>query len=220
MTARAERPTRMGLANDHLVGLTGAERAQIKDDVELAVRGLLRALRIDQERDHNTRETPERVARMLVDEVFRGRYHSPPRITDFPNVKALDTLYTVGPITVRSACSHHLVPILGQAWIGVIPGDRVIGLSKFNRLTDWVMARPQIQEEATVQLADEIEARIHPKALAVVVKAEHLCMSWRGVREPGAKMVTSVMRGFFRDDPAARSEFFSAIRGQGYDRDA
>jgi GTP cyclohydrolase I len=205
------------VANDHIPGLTEEDRADIKDDVALAIESLLVALRIDYENDHNTEGTPERVARMYVDEVFKGRFHPPPKITDFPNAKALDTLYTIGPITVRSACSHHLVPILGRAWIGVIPGERVIGISKFHRLTEWVMSRPQIQEEATVQLADEIETRVRPLALAVVVKAQHLCMSWRGVREPGVEMATSVMRGIFKEDAKARAEFMSVIRGQGYE---
>jgi GTP cyclohydrolase I len=153
---------------------------------------------------------------MYLREVFKGRYQPRPPVTDFPNAKALDEVYTVGPITVRSACSHHLVPIMGQAWIGVIPSERVIGLSKFNRLTEWVMSRPQIQEEAAIQLADEIEALIQPKALAVVLRAQHLCMTWRGVRESQTSMTTSIMRGIFRDKPEAREEFLSIIKGQGF----
>ena len=118
-----------------------------------------------------------------------------------------------GPITVRSMCSHHLVPIVGRAWVGVVPGpDSVIGLSKFNRLVDWVFARPQIQEEATVQLADIIEQRCKPLGLAVIVKATHMCMTWRGVRESDeATMTTSVVRGVLRDKPEARAELFSLI---------
>ena len=176
---------------------------------------LLDALVIDVENDHNTIDTAKRVAKMYVQEVFKGRYLPQPKITDFPNVKDLDQIYTIGPITVRSACSHHLVPIIGHAWIGVIPSDRVIGISKFNRLTDWVMSRPQIQEESTVQLADEIETLIKPKALAVVVKAKHLCMSWRGVKD-NSSMSTSVMRGLFKDDNGARNEFLNIIKGQEY----
>jgi len=145
--------------------------------------------------------------------VFRGRYVPPPRVTDFPNARKLDELYTVGPITVRSACSHHMVPIIGQAWIGVVAKDRVIGLSKFSRLTEWVLSRPQIQEEATVQLADLLEGLLQPAGLAVVVRANHMCMSWRGVKDRNTVMVTSVMRGVFRTDPAARAEFMALTRG-------
>ena len=203
-------------ANEPLAACDDAQRAAIRREVEGATVRLLEALRIDWKNDPNTRETPARVARMLVDETQRGRFHHPPKLTTFPNTRALDELYTVGPIAVRSTCSHHLVPIIGAAWVGVIPGDTLIGLSKFHRLTEWVMARPQIQEEAAVQLADEIERLIRPQGLAVVVKAEHLCMTWRGVRDTGSKMVTSIMRGCLRDNAAARAEFMEAIKGQGY----
>ena len=100
--------------------------------------------------DHNTRETARRVARMYLNEVFRGRYTAMPPITEFPNVEQLNELMIVGPITVRSACSHHLCPIIGKLWIGVLPNEHsnLIGLSKYARLADWVMSRPQIQEEA------------------------------------------------------------------------
>jgi len=205
------------LANDNIAEyLTKDDMADIYVNVFNAMTNLLDALVIDTENDHNTIETAKRVTKMYIQEVFKGRYEQPPKITDFPNAKNLDQIYTIGPITVRSACSHHLVPIMGQAWIGVIPGERVIGISKFNRLTEWIMARPQIQEESTVQLADEIEKIINPKALAVVVKAQHMCMSWRGVRDTGSSMTTSVMRGLFRNDIAAREEFLSIIKGQGF----
>jgi GTP cyclohydrolase I len=137
-----------------------------------------------------------------------------PSVTDFPNAKHLDEIYTIGPITVRSGCSHHMVPIMGKAWVGVLPSERVIGISKFIRLVEWIMARPQIQEEATVQVADLIEQLINPKGLAIVVRAQHQCMTWRGVRETDTSMTTSVMRGVFLTNPAARSEFLKLIEGQ------
>lgn len=182
--------------------------------VAVHVQAMLKELFIDVVNDHNTAGTAHRVAKMYVTEIMRGRFTPPPDITAFPNKLNLDELYTTGPITVRSLCSHHLAPIMGKAWIGVIPGeDSVIGLSKFNRLVDWIFARPQIQEEATIQLADAIMAAAKPKGLAVVVKAQHLCMTWRGVREnPDAVMTTSVMRGALMDNPAARAEFFSLIK--------
>lgn len=204
-------------ANDNIADfLLEGELEQLQFEVECRVENLLDALVIDTDNDHNTKGTAKRVAKMFMQEVYKGRYLPPPAITDFPNAMNLDQVYTLGPITVRSACSHHLVPIIGQAWIGIIPSDRVIGISKFHRLTEWVMARPQIQEEATVQLADHIEKLVKPIALAVVVKATHLCMTWRGVRETETSMTTSVMRGAFRDSDAARQEFFSIIKGQGY----
>jgi GTP cyclohydrolase IA len=204
-------------ANDNISEyLNDYDLKEIESNVQAAIINLLDALIIDTENDHNTKETAKRVAKMYVQEVFKGRYLPPPKITDFPNAKNLDQIYTIGPISVRSACSHHLVPIVGQAWIGVIPSDRVIGISKFNRLTDWVMSRPQIQEESTVQLADEIEKRIKPKALAVIVKSTHMCMTWRGVKDNNSSMTTSVMRGLFRNDAAAKEEFLAIIKGQGY----
>lgn len=202
-------------ANDNLAKyLDEAALAGIEADVADAVAQLLRALLIDAEEDHNTKGTPERVARMYVREVFKGRYLPPPDITDFPNAMHLDEVYTVGPIAVRSACSHHLVPIVGHAWVAIKPSDRVIGLSKFNRLVDWVMSRPQIQEEATVMLADAIEEMIEPEGLAVVIKAQHLCMSWRGVKDSGTTMTTSIMRGIFRDKPASRAEVMALLSAQ------
>lgn len=202
-------------ANDNLAKyLDEAALAGIEADVADAVAQLLRALLIDAEEDHNTKGTPERVARMYVREVFKGRYLPPPDITDFPNAMHLDEVYTVGPIAVRSACSHHLVPIVGHAWVAIKPSDRVIGLSKFNRLVDWVMSRPQIQEEATVMLADAIEEMIEPEGLAVVIKAQHLCMSWRGVKDSDTTMTTSIMRGIFRDKPASRAEVMALLSAQ------
>ena len=204
------------LANDNISKyLESKDIIEIQKNTEQAMIKLLDALVIDVENDHNTIDTAKRVAKMYIQEVFKGRYLPSPKITDFPNAKDLDQIYTIGPITVRSACSHHLVPIIGNAWIGVIPSNRIIGISKFNRLTDWIMSRPQIQEEATVQLADEIEKLIKPKALAVVIKAKHMCMSLRGVKD-NSSMTTSIMRGLFKDNNSARNEFLNIIKGQDY----
>lgn len=189
-------------------GLTTKQKT-LEANAANAVRSLLAALNVPH--DHNTRDTPDRVARMYVREIFAGLYTPRPRIVEFPNVKALDQVYVVGPVAVRSTCAHHLAPIMGRAWLGVLPSEKVLGLSKFSRLTRWVMARPSIQEESTVMLADEIEAAIAPKGLAVLVRASHLCMTWRGVLEHEAEMTTSVVRGAFRDDATARAEFFALV---------
>lgn len=199
-------------ANDNIAEvMTDEDRHNLQAEVEERIQEVLEALVIDTQKDHNTQETAKRVAKMYIKEVFKGRYEKMPKVTDFPNAKDLDQVYTIGPITVRSACSHHLVPILGKCWVGVLPSDRVIGISKFVRLCEWVMARPQIQEEATVQLADIIEKMIKPKGLAVVVQATHECMTWRGVKENDVAMTTSVMRGSFRDEPETRAEFLKLI---------
>lgn len=199
-------------ANDSIAAhLVDGDLDRLQAGVEVAVRGLLDALVIG--RDHNTEDTPRRVAKMLVREAMRGRYEPQPKVTDFPNARKLDELYAVGPVSVRSMCSHHLVPIVGRAWFGVVPGERVIGLSKFARLAAWVMARPQIQEEATVQLADLLERLIEPRGLAVLVRAGHMCTSWRGVCDNETEMTTSVLRGVMLNKPEARAEFMTIVNG-------
>ena len=203
------------LANDNIADhILDGELEGLEQEVADRVRDLLHALVIDIENDHNTEETAERVARMYLHEVFKGRYHQQPKIASFPNVKQLDEIYTVGPITVRSACSHHLVPIMGNCWIGIKPGSRVIGLSKFTRVADWVFSRPHIQEEAVMILADEIEKLCEPQGLGIIIKAQHYCMKWRGVKEPQTSMVNSVVRGDFRHDPSLKQEFFELVRQQ------
>jgi GTP cyclohydrolase I len=202
-------------ANDNIAPfLHEGELNELENEVVGKVRDLLRSLVIDIDQDHNTEETAERVARMYLHEVFKGRYHEQPKIASFPNVKNLDEIYTVGPITVRSACSHHLVPILGNCWIGIKPGERVIGLSKFSRVADWVFSRPHIQEEAVIILADEIERLCQPKGLAILVKAQHYCMKWRGVKELQTSMINSVVRGDFRHDASLKQEFFELVKQQ------
>ena len=144
-------------ANDNIADFINPGELEILEkEVASRIKDLLNSLVIDVDNDHNTQETAERVSKMYLKEVFKGRYHEQPKVTSFPNDKNLDEIYTVGPITVRSACSHHLVPILGECWIGIKPGNKVIGLSKFARVADWVFSRQHIQEEAVMILADEI----------------------------------------------------------------
>ena len=203
------------LANDNVAAfIETGELDELEHEVADRVRELLRSLVIDIDNDHNTAETAERVARMYLREVFKGRYNHKPKVASFPNVKQLDEIYTVGPISVRSACSHHLVPIMGNCWIGIKPGERVIGLSKFTRVADWVFSRPHIQEEAVMILADEIERLCAPQGLGIIIKAQHYCMKWRGVKEPQTSMVNSVVRGDFRNDPSLKQEFFELVRHQ------
>ena len=202
-------------ANDNIADhIEPGEIEALEDEVAGRIRDLLKSLIIDIDNDHNTLETAERVARMYINEVFKGRYHKQPKVTSFPNVKNLDEIYTVGPMTIRSACSHHFVPIIGHCWIGIKPGKRVIGLSKFARVADWVFSRPHIQEEAVMILADEIERLCEPKGLGIIVKADHYCMKLRGVKESHCSMVNSVVRGDFRHDPSLKQEFFELVRQQ------
>ena len=201
-------------ANDNIAAfIEPGELEQLLDEVEHKMQGVLDSLVIDTQDDHNTRNTARRVAKMYLNEVFRGRYVPQPEVTAFPNAEHLNELMIVGPITVRSACSHHLCPVIGKVWIGVLPNKNtnVFGLSKYARLVDWVLGRPQIQEEAIVQLADLIMKKTQPDGLAVVLEASHFCMSWRGVREMDSKMLNSVMRGEFLTNPTLRREFLALI---------
>jgi len=205
-------------ANDNISQfIEPGELELLLDEVELKMKGVLDSLVIDTENDHNTDNTARRVAKMYVNEIFRGRYQSAPEITEFPNAEHLNELMIVGPITVRSACSHHFCPVIGQVWIGILPNEHtnIIGLSKYARLTDWIMGRPQIQEEAVVQLADLIQEKTQPDGLAIVMEASHYCMSWRGVKDMDSKMINSVMRGAFLKDPNLRREFLALIPRKG-----
>lgn len=193
------------------------ELQQLQDEVERRVAGLLNSLVIDTENDHNTQETAKRVAKMYVREMYHGRYLPAPDITDFPNAKKLDEIYSIGPITLHATCSHHLVPIEGECWVGVLPGSRVIGLSKFNRMVTWIMSRPHIQEEAAMMLADKLQELTKAEGLGVVIRAKHMCMTCRGVRERSdVSMVNSVVRGEFKDNPDMKREFFDLIKAQGF----
>ena len=201
-------------ANDNISEfIEPGELEKLLDEVTQKMEGVLDSLVIDTARDHNTKDTARRVAKMYVNEVFKGRYVKPPAITEFPNAERLNELMIVGPITVRSACSHHFCPVIGTLWIGVLPNEHtnVIGLSKYARVAEWIMGRPQIQEEAVVQLADLIQAKTKPDGLAIVMEATHYCVAWRGVKDLDSKMINSVMRGVFLKDANLRREFLSLI---------
>jgi GTP cyclohydrolase I len=201
-------------ANDNISQFIEAgELESLVREVCERMTGVLESLVIDIENDHNTRETARRVAKMYVTEVFKGRYLPLPKVTEFPNAEHLNELMIMGPVTVRSACSHHLCPIMGRLWIGVMPNkdSDLIGLSKYSRIADWIMSRPQIQEEAIIQLADQLVAMVKPDGLAVVMEADHFCMHWRGVKDNASKMTNSVMRGVFLENGALRREFLSLI---------
>jgi GTP cyclohydrolase I len=212
---RLQRAGRRFHANDDIAdAIQPGEIDELVGEVAARMQDVLEALVIDTRSDHNTRETAQRIARMYVTEVFRGRYFPQPAVTKFPNAEKLSELLIVGPVTVRSACSHHFCPIIGRIWIGLMPSARsnLIGLSKYARLTEWIMTRPQIQEEATTRLANLLMEKTRPDGLAVVMEADHFCMHWRGVKDADARMTTSVMRGAFLKDHSLRREFLSLIR--------
>ena len=205
-------------ANDNIADfIEPGELEKLLDEVSDKMEAVLDSLVIDTENDHNTGDTARRVAKMYVNEVFKGRYVQGPEVTEFPNAEHLNELMIVGPITVCSACSHHFCPVIGKIWIGVMPNEHtnVIGLSKYARLAEWIMGRPQIQEEAVIQLADLIQHKTQPDGLAIVMEASHYCMAWRGVKDMDSKMINSVMRGVFLKDANLRREFLSLIPGRG-----
>jgi GTP cyclohydrolase I len=205
-------------ANDNIAAyVREGELDELKAEVQAKMQEVLQSLVIDTVSDHNTNETAKRVAKMFIEEVFNGRYVPMPSVTEFPNAERLNELMIVGPITVRSACSHHLCPIIGKVWIGLLPNEHsnLIGLSKYARICDWIMSRPQIQEEAVTMLANELQTRVRPDGLAIVMEADHFCMHWRGVKDDKSAMINSVMRGAFLKDANLRREFLSLLSRKG-----
>ena len=161
--------------------------------------------------DHNLRETPIRVAK-LYDEMFHGlKEGSEPQVTTFPNEEEYSHMVMEKDIPFYSMCSHHLVPFYGRAHIAYIPGDRIIGLSKFARILEFYAKRPQLQERLTEQVVGFLEEKLHPLGAMVVIEARHLCVEMRGVKKPGCLTVTSAIRGAFHQRPV-REEFLDLLR--------
>jgi GTP cyclohydrolase I len=190
--------------------LTAAERAQVMTDAAVKIEELFDILQIDHRNDHNMRDTPARVAKMFVEEILHGRYVPPPKITEFENVEQCDQLIVTGPIEVRSTCAHHLMPIYGEAYIGILPSPdgKIIGLSKYDRLVNYFSSRFQIQEELVKQIERHIVETTAPRGLAVRISAVHMCKTHRGVRaNHTARMVTSAFYGQMAVDRDLKNEF-------------
>ena len=185
-----------------------------KARVEAAVRDLLAAVGEDPDRD-GLRRTPARVARMY-EEIFVGLDLEPGDVLKTTFEADHDEMVLVKDIPFHSTCEHHLVPFFGSAHVAYIPNadGRITGLSKLARLVDGYARRPQVQERITTQVADTLERVLEPRGVLVVLEAEHLCMSMRGVSKPGARTVTSAVRGLFRDDARTRAEAISFIHGR------
>ena len=193
------------------------ELEQLQEEVMEAFQDVLKTLVIDTNNDHNTEDTAKRIAKMYVRETFGGRYAPPPKVTSFPNM-GYKSLYTSGPISIRSTCAHHFQNIVGRCWIGIVPNGEVIGLSKFNRIVHHIAERPQIQEEMTTEIANQLQTFAKTPHIAVVVKAEHHCMTHRGVKEHESDMTTAIMLGAFEKDPALHQEFYNicmSMKGHG-----
>ncbi len=193
------------------------ELDQLQEEVKDAFQEVLKTLVIDTAHDHNTEDTAKRIAKMYIRETFGGRYAPPPKVTSFPNM-GYKSLYTSGPISIRSTCAHHFQNIVGRCWIGIVPNGEVIGLSKFNRIVHHIAERPQIQEEMTTEIANKLQKFAKTPHIAVVVKAEHHCMTHRGVKEHESDMTTAIMLGAFEKDPALKQEFYNicmSMKGHG-----
>lgn len=202
-------------ANDNIADfIEEGELDLLQGEIQEKAKELLQSMVIDIDNDHNTNETAKRIAKMFTRELFKGRYMQKPPVTYFPNAKALDEITCLGPIAIKSSCSHHFLPVIGKVWIGFIPSERVIGISKFARIVDWIASRPHIQEELCIMLADELEELIKPKGLAIIMEATHTCMTMRGVKEYETIMTNSVMRGRFRQEPSLKEEFMHLIKNK------
>jgi GTP cyclohydrolase IA len=180
---------------------------------EHAAAELLTALGVQLDSE-STRETPGRMVRAYAELLETG----PLRLTTFPNDASYDELVLARDIPFRTLCEHHLLPFAGVAHVGYVPGERILGLSKLARVVEHYAARPQVQERLTKQVADCLATRLRPRAVGVVLEAEHTCMTLRGVRSRGSVTVTSAFAGTLRDDASGRAEFF-ALAGVGTGED-
>ena len=183
-----------------------------RDALQCAVSDLLRALGADPGSD-GLRETPRRVAEAYVELLTPPAF----RATTFPNDDGYDGLIVAQAIPFHSLCMHHLLPFRGVAHVGYLPGERIIGLSKLARVVERFARALQIQERMTVQIADWLEAELRPAGVGVRLEAEHMCMSLRGVQRPGARTVTSALRGAIRDDAETRQEFLALTARTSHD---
>ena len=202
-------------ANEAVVGddLSEAERSAIIAAAAKKLAELFDTLHIDHRNDHNTRDTPHRVARMFVDEIMRGRFSRPPALTEFENVGEFDQLIVIADHSLLDS-AIHLMPIYGEAFIGVLPArsGKIIGLSKYDRIVDYFCGRLQIQEELVKQIGHFIMDETSPLGVAVRISAVHMCKTHRGVRASHrSQMVTSAYFGAFQDDQQRKDEFLQEL---------
>jgi GTP cyclohydrolase IA len=193
----------------HLTPATGRARGRVDlPGAESAARTLLGALGVDLT-DESVADTPRRMARMYAELLTAQPFHA----TTFPNDGGYDELVVATGIPFHSLCEHHLLPFSGIAHVGYLPGDRIIGLSKLARVVDLFARDLQVQERLTTQIAGWLDDHLEPKGVGVVLEAEHLCMSLRGVQKAGARTATSALHGLVRDDPRTRQEFLALTGG-------
>jgi GTP cyclohydrolase I len=188
--------------------MTGDAAPVDLEAAEEAAADLLRALGLDIDTEEMV-ETPRRMAQAYAEMVTA----EPFALTTFPNRKGYDELVVVEDIPVRCLCEHHMLPFVGVAHIGYLPDSRILGLSKFARLVEFVARRPQTQERLTQEIAEQLEQRLRPRGVGVVLDAEHTCMTLRGAQARGSRTLTSAMLGELRSNPATRGEFLALTRG-------
>lgn len=208
----------LGAPANHGLGepLTHEQKLTMIDAAAGKVAELLDILRIDHRRDPNTFDTPQRVARMYVNELLAGRYSAPPCITEFDSAETFDDLIVTGPIELRSTCAHHLMPIYGTAVIGILPAadGRIIGLSKYDRVVHHFAARFQVQEDLTRQIGAYLMEATAPRGLAVRLRAVHMCKTHRGVQASHrSQMISSAYYGDLKENPRLKEEFLQECRG-------
>jgi GTP cyclohydrolase I len=196
---------------EHLRDLSKLVEPVDLERIQRAVREIIAGIGEDPDRE-GLRGTPERVARMYA-ELFEGLRTDPKELLSVGFEVGHDEMVILKDIPFYSVCEHHFMPFHGVAAVGYIPDGRVVGLSKLARLVDAYARRPQIQEQLTGQIADTLMEALRPDGVAVVIEAEHLCMTARGVKKPGSRMVTSATRGLFRKSDVTRAEFLSLVRG-------
>jgi GTP cyclohydrolase IA len=196
-------------ANGNIV-LSIEDKEYKKSAIEANLKNIFEIMGFDS-LDQNLKDTPRRISKMWIDEIFSGCFDAEPQITVFENEKDYDEMVVLGPINLISTCSHHFQPFSGECYIGYIPDKKIVGLSKLARITHWFMKRPQIQEELTSQIANYIQKKLNPKGVGVVIRAKHYCMVGRGVRENNSIMTTSKLIGVFREKQEARNEFLSFV---------
>lgn len=210
MNRHSMQTIRPKLCNQPVEGMDEDRRRAMMSLAAAKLGELFDVLQIDHRNDHNTRDTPQRVAKMLVEESLRGRYFAPPSITEFDNAGEYAGLIVTGPIEVRSTCAHHLMPIYGSAYVGIVPHPhgKLIGLSKYDRIVDYFASRLQIQEELVDQIGRYIQDMTQPRGLAVRVTAVHMCKTHRGIKASrGSRMVNSCYFGDLSTDASLKNEF-------------
>jgi GTP cyclohydrolase I len=198
------------IANDNKIK-TLEEKENMINKISEKFYDILKIMDFDVELDQQIVDTPKRIAKMWINDLFKGCYEEEPKLTFFNNERNIDDIVFLGPIDVKSNCSHHFILFTGKCFIAYIPDRKIVGVSKLARIVKWFMRRPQIQEELVKQIADYIYDKLEPKGCAVFLEAQHHCMTSRGVQEPDSWMISSAVRGDFKTNQVLEDKFMQII---------